>query len=272
LPDEGEVRRLLVTIVVVRVFAGCARPSSGVYLQAWDGEATQWEVPPARTVLAPEAGSGTGGSTPGGGGVIGGGGSASDLPVCTKQDQLRCCYDDQAGHPSGIPKCGWQRLVPGASVAITALYDKDDKKVTAPVGLQLTSASPGAFATLDECKSSRVGFILSGPGVEDRALTSTIRNYAVRADGSWVYQGGGATIGLIAGRDTQATDDGGMTSPSEQVGEGLCKALTDHDYKASVEFFDGIDFTIGGEDYHAKFATSPNGSATGYYVQIQRNF
>jgi hypothetical protein len=262
---------VLVIIVLVRAFAGCARPADAVYQAAWDGEASQWEVPPARSVSAPEAGSGSGGPGAGGGGFVGGGGSASDLPVCTKQDQLNCCYDDQPGHPYGIPKCTWQRLTPGASVTITALY-KDDKKVTAPVALQLTSATPGAFATPDECRSTPVGFILSGPGVEDRNLTSTISEYAIKADGSWVAQGGGATLGLVAGRDTQATGDGGMSSPVETLGDALCKALTDFDYKASVQFFDGIDFSIAGEPYAAKFRVNPNGKATGYYVQIQRGF
>jgi hypothetical protein len=259
----------VVLIVMMRVFAGCARPGTAVYQSAWDGEANQWEVPPARLVTAEDA-SGGGLLGPGLGGGIGGGG-VGDLPTCTKMGQVNCCYGNQSGQPQGTPDCGWQRLVPSAAVAITALY-KDDMKVTAPVALTLTSVSPLQFLTLDECMNAPVGFIVSGPGVQEGLLGSTIRHYTLLSDGTWKSEGGGGTIGLVAGRDTQATGDGGMAMPKYTLDEGLCKLLMSAGATAAITFFDGITLQIGGESYEARFNTNPNGPAKGFYAVIQKGF
>jgi hypothetical protein len=256
------VRRLVVLIVLVRVFAGCARPTPSVYQPAWDGEASQFEVPPARAVLAADAG---------GGGAFGpGGGSASDLPVCTKQDQLGCCYDNQ--RVFGLPRCGWQRLGSGAAVTITELW-KDDKKVTAPVPLTLTAVGPDRFDSLEACANTPVGFVLSGPGVEDGELGSTITNYELRSNGAWATLGGGATVGLVAGRDTAGSSDGGGNAPTFKFGATLCQPPTpDGTYRASIVLFDEIDFKLAGESYHAALKQSPNGAATAYYLLVDKGW
>jgi hypothetical protein len=233
-----------------------------VYQSAWDGQASQWEPPPSRMVSA--GGGGTGGP-----GAPGLGGSTL---VCTKQDQLGCCYDDKSGHPSGFPKCTWQRLSPGESTTITAAY-KDGQKVTLPVPLTLTSVSPPAYATYDECLHSTLGFILSGTGMEEGHLVGNVAMYDLKTNGLWVGRGGGGEQLLVVGRDPSLTDrDGPPPSPTYTRWEGLCAPLKDAGFAASVEYFDQLDFELGGVQYQANFRTNPNGGVTGYYVLVQKGF
>jgi hypothetical protein len=249
---------------IVGVIAGCARPDPGVYQGAWDGQATEWEVPPARIVTGADGGTGSGG----GGLGLGGG-----LPVCTKSGQTSCCYDDKPGHPVGTPKCGWQRLAPGESVVITAAFKKD-QKVTLPVPVTLTSVSPAAFATYDECLKAPIGFVLSGPGIEEGSLGGDISHYHLEASGAWVGEGGGGQSGLVAGRDTQAgARDGGAPNPTYTLHEGLCQPLMASNVTASISLFDQVDFQIDGVDYRADFRSFANGGgASAFYVIIAKGF
>jgi hypothetical protein len=264
--DPGVVRTGLSAILVVAALGGCGKPTEAVYQSAWDGQASQWEPPPSRMV----GGGGGGGAGAGEGPGIGGG--LSGYSACTKQDQPNCCYDDKPGHPSGSPKCTWKRLSPGESTTITAGY-KDGQKVTLPVPLTLTSVSPPAYATYDECLHATLGFILSGPGMEEGHLVGNIAMYDLKTDGLWVGRGGGGEQQLVVGRDTSTTDrDGPPPSPTYTRWEGLCAPLKEPGFAASVEYFDQIDFEIDGVKYTTDFRTNPNGAVTGYYVVVQKGF
>jgi hypothetical protein len=258
---------VLSAIILAGALGGCAKPTSAVYLSPWDGEATQWEVPPSRMVSESDGGPGA----PGGPGI--GGGFGGWTTVCTKSDQPNCCYDGKMGRPTGIPNCGWQGLLPNESTTLVAGYKGDDK-VTLPAGLTLTSVSPGKFTTYDECVHAPLGFVLSGAGMKEGHLVGDVYHYMIKKDGSWRGAGNGGTIGLVAGRDPQGSGgDGGPASPNYTLSDGLCKPLMeDPSYTASVVFMDQIDFTIDGVDYNTDFRRNPNGVVTGYYVVIQKGF
>jgi hypothetical protein len=245
---------------------GCAKPGEAVYLSAWDGQASAWEVPPSRSVTNEDGGAGGPGG-PGSGGGLGGGYSA-----CTKADQPNCCYDDKPGHPSGFPKCSWQRLSPGESTVITAAY-KDNQPVMLPVPVTLTSVAPAAYGTYDDCLHATLGFVLSGQGMEEGRLVGNIAEYDLKTNGLWVGRGGGGEQELVVGRDSATTSrDGPPPSPSYTRWEGLCSPLKDPGFAASAEYFDQIDFEIDGVKYRTDFRTNPNGGVTGYYVVVQKGF
>jgi hypothetical protein len=250
--------------MVAAILGACAKPGDAIYQSAWDGQANQWEAPPSRVV---SDNGGAGGGVGSGGGLAGGG-----YPVCTKADQPNCCYDDKPGHPTGFPECTWQRLAPGESTTITAAY-KGDQKVMLPVPVTLTSVSPAAFATYDECLHTPFGFVLSGPGMQEGRLVGNIAEYDVKTSGLWVGRGGGGEQQLVVGRDSDLTSrDGPPPAPDYTRGEGLCAPLMDAGYAGSVEYFDQLDFKIDGVDYRTDFRTNPNGVVTGYYVMVQKGF
>lgn len=228
----------------------------------------QWEAPPGRTVIDIDAG-GTGSGGPGG---TSSGGSGS-LAACTKADQGNCCYQEDKGL-SGSPRCTWKRLGRGESVSITVVTHKG-VKTTPPVPLQLTGAAPDRFASYEDCVNTPIGFVLSGPGLDEEQLGGGVSHFDVKTDGTWQYQGGGGTVGLAAARDTSNSvpPDGGPLTPRYTLGEGLCKPLRDMSgYSAAVAFTDQIDFHIGGEEYSVQLRSNPNGTVTGYYVVVQKGF
>lgn len=257
---------MLSAIILTWAVGGCAKPTTAIYQSAFDGQATEWEVPPARTVTESDGGPGG----PGGPGF--GGGLGGWTSICTKSDQPNCCYDGKMGRPTGIPNCSWQRMAPNEATTITAAY-KDDVKVTLP-GLTLTSVSPASFASFDECVHAPLGFVLSGAGLEQGELGGDVYFYNVKKDGSWRGAGDGGTLGLVAGRDPQGGGgDGGPASPNFTLSEGLCKPfMEDPSYVASVVFFDQVDFTLDGVKYDTDFRRNPNGVVTGYFVVIQKGF
>jgi hypothetical protein len=167
------------------------------------------------------------------------------------------------------------RLGPGQSVVISSAF-QGNAKVTLPVAVELTSASPERFATYDDCLNAPIGFVLAGPGLREGSLVGDISHYDLRTSGTWVGRGGGGQSGLIAGRNTAPgpLPDAGVASPTYTLHEGLCLPLKDTDMQASIQFFDQVDFTIDGVDYATRFDTNPNGAAkvTGFYVQIEKGF
>jgi hypothetical protein len=258
---------VLSAIILTSAVGGCARPTTAVYQSAFDGQATEWEVPPARTVTESDGG-------PGGPGGLGGPGFSGGLggwtSICTKSDQPNCCYDGKMGRPTGIPNCTWQRLAPNESTTITAGF-KDDVKVMLPVPLTLSSVSPAAFASYDECTKAPLGFVLVGMGLEEGHLVGDIYYYNLKKDGSWRGVGDGGTIGLVAGRNPQG--DGGAVTPNYTLSDGLCKPLMEDPSNVGfVVFFDQVDFKIDGVKYTTDFRQNPNGVVTGFYAVIQKGF
>jgi hypothetical protein len=255
----------LLACILFGNLTGCAKPTSGLYQGAFDGQATEWEVPPSRAVTGADGGTGAGG-----GGLPGG--SAGNLPVCTKQDQGNCCYEDKPGRPFGNPQCTWQRLLPGESTVIMTAFKKD-VKVTLPVVVTLTSVSPATFATYDDCVKAPLGFVLTAPGMKEDRLVGNVSHYDLKSDGTWVGRGGGGQSDLVAARDTEASGrDGGAPMPSYTLHDGLCKPLQGPEFTASIQVFDQIDFTIDGVEYSANFRSNPNGGVTSYYVVIDKGF
>jgi hypothetical protein len=208
----------------------------------------------------------------GAGSGAGWGAGGGALPACTKSGQSNCCYDE-AKTISGTPSCHWKQLTPGEAVTVSATFLHKGEKATLPVALTLSSATPGKFASYEECVNQPVGFVLSGAGLGERQLGSTIRHYDLKTDGTWRGQGGGATVGLVAGRDTSGSSlDGGPLSPKYTLQDGLCAPLKAADTAAVIEFLDQIDFNIAGVDYTLDFGLNKDGQATGYYVVVQKGF
>jgi hypothetical protein len=242
----------------------CTRPSPAEYSPRYEGQPTEWDAAPARTVVAVDGG----GSGPGGGTVGGVGGGSQQ--VCTKTGQTGCCYDDQPGHPRGFPLCGWQRLGPGDAVVVTALLDKDSKPIAAPDGLRLSSISPAQFASFDSCAKDPVGFVLSGTGITQGKLTGDLYIYSIKADGTWQVQGDGGSFGLISGSDPSAT--GTPPDVGYMLDAGTCAPFMDPATAAIAVFFDQIDFKVGDVVYHASFRARPNGGAIGYYAVMAKGY
>jgi hypothetical protein len=253
--------------ILYGALAGCAKPTTAVYQGGWDGQATQWEVPPSRLVTGADGGVGAGGDP----GLPGG--SSGNLPVCTRDGQGHCCYEDKPGRPSGFPKCTWQRLSMGESTVITTAFKKDEK-VTLPVTVTLTGMTPATFASYEECVDAPIGFTLTGPGMEEGRLGGNINHYTLKTDGTWSGGGGGGQSGLVAGRNTLITSRDGAPPPSPgyTLHDGLCAPLKMADVTATIHVFDQIDFEIDGVEYQANFRNHPNGNVTAYYVLITKGF
>jgi hypothetical protein len=243
---------------------GCAKPEAANYQEAWDGQATEFEVPPARVVLVADAGAGSGGG-------LGGGGSAGDLTACTRSGQANCCYEDKPGAPTGRPRCSWRRLGPGETTTIVAAF-KGNEKITLPVAVTLSGATPARFTTYDDCLKAPVGFVLSAAGMKEGPLVGDISHFTLKTDGTWAGGGGGGASGFVVGRDPGATRDGGPPAPTYSLHEGLCQPLQTAEVAASIHFFDQVSFTLGGVEYRAHFDQHPNGGVTGYYVLVGKDF
>jgi hypothetical protein len=258
-------RRCLVlqALLFVGLGAGC----TGGGTSSWDGAPKTWDPAPPRMVVGPDGGLHATDMGP----VGGQGGGSSYTTICTRMDQPNCCYDGK--ELIGNPQCGWRRLSRGETAAITAAY-KDSAKVTLPAALQLAAEAPASFATFDECVHKPLGFVLSGAALVEETLVGNISHYSVRANGTWQGHGGGGTSQLVAARDTTITSrEGSQPAPTYELGEGLCAPLRDGEAVALIQFFDQIDFTVGGVDYSANFRTHPNGSeVTGYYVLTEKGF
>jgi hypothetical protein len=142
------------------------------------------------------------------------------------------------------------------------------------VPVQLTSASPAQFASADDCDNTPVGFVLSGPGVQEGRLGGDIAHFDLLASGAWQGRGGGGQLGLVAGRDTNPHNapDGGPPSPSYTLQSGLCTPEQGASVQAIVEVIHEIEFTLGGVAYTTNFDTNPNGTTTAYYVQVKKAY
>ena len=240
--------------------AGCR---NGTHL-GWDAGGMSWDPAPPRNVVGPDAGLIGTGSGP----------SGSHSAVCAIEGQANCCYDGEKLR--GIPRCGWRRVSPGDSVTITSVY-QDDQKVNLPVGLQLTAEVPANFATYEDCVNGPLGFVLSGPALEERPLLGNVEHYDLKPDGTWLYAGGGGQLGLVAASNTELSSrDGSRPLPSFRLSDGLCTPLRESKAVALIQFFDQIDFTLDGVDYRANFNTHANGEGegrvTGYFVLVEKGF
>lgn len=202
---------------------------------------------------------------------------ALGLPRCPKatgsaRPTSACCY---APDEPGAPKCSWQRLETGQASAIGGTGFVDKMEAALPAGLILRGASPARLDSVEDCRKVPVGFVLAGPGLAERALSSSISHFAIKADGTWQNLGGGATSGLVAAENSTPgfTRDGGAPTPRYDLGAGLCDRLADAEVTALAELVVEIySLEVDGVKYDTHFARKPNGEITGYFVIIEKGF
>jgi hypothetical protein len=214
--------------------------------------------------------------------IAGGGGQATGLPesgntpsglsACAADGQPNCCYpnpDDSVR----IPGCAWKRLKPGTVSKITAASD-GVKSITLPVSLEISVVAPDQVKSLDECKERTVGFLLSAPGLKDKADNyGSFEGYYINKDGTWKSGAWGGYSVASCNTAAGVPRDGPPPSPYEDLSV-LCDSWQNDDkVKAYVAVVTVFEFVLNGKTYKWDFSTvaNPDG-VTAYFVVVDKAF
>lgn len=254
------------SLALIALLASCQASRDTYTVPIYD--AGMFAPPPGR-IVSGDAGTGDGSGD--GWSPIGIGGTGTGLPTCTKNDQASCCYDGVKF--SGTPKCAWRRMGVGQSITITTAFrGRTTEKVTLPAPLTLTNVSPERYESQNSCDKSDLGWTLSGAGLKEAQLGTTISEFTIDSFGAWRGEGGGATFGLVAGMDSDLSRqrDGAVGGPSFTMHPSLCGERTVG--RKLVVLFTEIWFTMNGVDYEARFHQSSESGNTAYYTVIDRAY